>query len=1229
MGDDDAYYSSDDIHPPNVVLVSSAGNTDNLGQELAYPLQSSSSGRGTHAMLCSPLSTAPNSPCRGVSYDDEDDEDTEEDEIRPEEIEELLQVPPSPIHHRGFKSSSKSNSKSGVRVTSGRKNGSTGAAGRSEAPFDEGKRVPPATTTANNIPSLPVVSPDSSSPVIKEDIDAYVEEGGDEGALPIVSQYNYQQQKTAASDGDVREEKKVDDSAVTPPRSPPVYANYLLQKPSNTTSEDPKINKAEDDSVPDDERVNVVAPGGDSDADDEDNPCNEPTPKTKALQSAEREVQEMERRVQQMLDKRRRSSLGSSTHNNNHDNTTTGDQAAQNTSDDLEGEPPSLSPRRSSANNSTLNSSRDVHTSLDSGCSSYYYDGSVMGSAGSSSTPNHAGLDPNTSGCSSGRRHLSIMMNHSQDDTDDVMERDMGMDPPYSSVDLFNASGAAVGAASPGTARDLTRDYFPRDAASNTSSPNKKSKPTTFANFTARFDHEAQNGSFAKAIDDTSRAFHQVSEDVANFLAIPTQQQQQQQQQPSATSFIRGAHLSPTSPSNNSDCTPQVGNLSPQKPGSRRQFGSSIGSAQENPVASHVDGMYQKRSSYNIEKARSLVQSRLSPTTVGLQAGEVGTASGSKERARQVVDKREREQHQRHSSSKASTSASLPRARTGSDSARNNDTKPNSSSSLNIPAPPSLFRIAAMVEGLGGSNANTDAAPLAKDGQAEDADWPSSVSQLMEEYQTAITESLRNLSMEEITGLAQNGGIKQPGGLTKHGIGTMSSPGVAISPTRKNADYGHGGEGEYDDMIAEMTMGACLAMPNLDHSPHVSSRSKSNVEHNKDYRKGTSGVLKYDEGVEFQYHDEEDGPSQVQADDDVSEHEERAAFATALSEKLLNLAPNACADTSDSFGCHESPEKSVRVVNASFDSNKDTSMLMSPPKRSKPGSSNKDSMNNIAESAGVGGGGGLFVSSMQHKNCLPSSEQSSVCSNGYSPEREKSAVKNTNGVNATSKLNESTGSGSILTKPTMVESIDNETGIAKGDLMLSLLCDNSFQASKENADSWAWRVREAIWRSRDMRKEIFGDQDLADDIDDDDGSLRMPRRASLPVDVDDVRVVGGIKSVASIQEKALAHLRDNKFEQSLELYEDIIFNYYSFFEEVLAKRDEFSSEDVTKELSNFKPYIGASLHNLGVIHLLKGDYEDAFSFFKRAVDNRRACLGEDHPECIVSQSSHCLLGSFC
>ena len=67
-----------------------------------------------------------------------------------------------------------------------------------------------------------------------------------------------------------------------------------------------------------------------------------------------------------------------------------------------------------------------------------------------------------------------------------------------------------------------------------------------------------------------------------------------------------------------------------------------------------------------------------------------------------------------------------------------------------------------MMEGLGGGAADEteDAAAIAKElsfrsGTGSDVDWPSSVSQFMENYQTAITESLRNLSMDEITGLAQ------------------------------------------------------------------------------------------------------------------------------------------------------------------------------------------------------------------------------------------------------------------------------------------------------------------------------------------------------------------------------------------------------------------------------------------------------------------------------------------
>lgn len=1230
MPTDDDYYS--DIHPPNVVLVSS--NPTSPGVD--YPGQSSSSlnggtgergsaGHGHGHGICSPLSTAPNSPGRSISYDEEDDDDTEDEEIRPEEIAELLQIPPSPTF--GFR---------------GLKAGRT--AGRGEVPFDEGNYNNPTTTTADSSrlppqqyqytatnPSIAIVSPASvtSSPPPDEDIDAYVDEEEHDDLI------NHHPPENNS------EEKKLDDANdSTSPPSPSVYFNYLTNFTgsihSNSGADElDHEHGPEDESVPDDERIipdfrrsttdqqqeditNTTTIGAEEGATDNANTTNidSTTPKTKALQTAEREVQEMERRVQQMLEQRRQTSQRIQKRVDSESDVHADPPliAHNDIKEELDGEPPSLSPQGKRSFNKK---NRNVNSSLDSGCSSYYYDGSVLGSIGSSTNTSGRILDGlNTSGIEDHQQDMA--MNNTTINTTTTA---------YSEL-------AALQKTNPGTARDLAHDYYAqlegtresvRGASFDVAPPPlpiDASKSSTFEDFTARFDHEAQNGSFAKAISGTSRAFHQVTEDVANFLVIPTTSSSEQQQSSTTTRANTNKHpydqqgqLSPVSQSHDSDCTPQLGNLSP-KPVSRRHLSSSVGATQDNPI--RTEKFQQKRSSYNVERARSLVQSRLSPPTVdgdGLIA-----SSGSKQRARQVMDKREREQQ-------LQTSVPLESSSRAANNASRDQDKGNSS--MNLPGPPSLFRIAALVEGFGGSNAcNTSASANVSTERAaggeEDMGWPGSVSQLMEEYQDAISESLRNLSMDEIAGLAQNGGEQQKQKVRSSAAGTMVSPGVSLSPSRPSSsdnlrDYADPSHDGYDDMIAEMTMGACLKMPQLDHSPHVSSRSTSNARTGNAYSGGAPAVSQYDaDDMEFQYH--QDGNDQFRCgvfDDDGSEHEERNAFATQLSERLHNLGPNcSTTDTSGSF-TKASPEKSFMGTISSSNS-KDSSSIMSPPTRRNPAYTNIDSLTNIAEAAD--GGGGLFASNLQQGKCLPSSEQPSVCSNGFSPARESNATGRAGQPTLASNLNTSTGSsGSALTKPTMVESIDNETGIAKGDVMLSLLCDNSFQASKEKPDSWAWRVREAMWRSRDMRKQMFGDFDAEDPIDDEDfANLRASRRTSLPVDVDDVRVVGGIKNVASIQEKALVHLKQNEFEQALELYEDIIFNYYSFFEKVLATRDEFSSEDVTKELSNFKPYIGASLHNLGVIHLLKGDYEEAFSFFKRAVDNRRACLGEDSPDCITS-----------
>jgi hypothetical protein len=60
---------------------------------------------------------------------------------------------------------------------------------------------------------------------------------------------------------------------------------------------------------------------------------------------------------------------------------------------------------------------------------------------------------------------------------------------------------------------------------------------------------------------------------------------------------------------------------------------------------------------------------------------------------------------------------------------------------------------------------------------------------------------------------------------------------------------------------------------------------------------------------------------------------------------------------------------------------------------------------------------------------------------------------------------------------------------------------------------------------------------------------------------------------------------------------------------------------MTGKVSDFKPYIGAALHNIGMVHLLKGHYEAAFTHFERAALNRSTRLGNGHVDYVVSAST--------
>ena len=183
------------------------------------------------------------------------------------------------------------------------------------------------------------------------------------------------------------------------------------------------------------------------------------------------------------------------------------------------------------------------------------------------------------------------------------------------------------------------------------------------------------------------------------------------------------------------------------------------------------------------------------------------------------------------------------------------------------------------------------------------------------------------------------------------------------------------------------------------------------------------------------------------------------------------------------------------------------------------------------------------------------------------------------------------------TAPVLVQTMDSELGIAKGDIMLSLLNENTKATDTSVEATWADRVHGAIWRCRRMRKSIGCFP-----------SVTSP----VPTGINKSQVAKGLKSVAAAQEVALANLAHDEIDEALELFEGIIFAYFSYFEHAQSQQGD---------KTDIKVYLGAALHNLGILNLLKGEYKEAFSFFTRAVDSRKASLGEGHPDHLVSVGS--------
>ena len=193
-------------------------------------------------------------------------------------------------------------------------------------------------------------------------------------------------------------------------------------------------------------------------------------------------------------------------------------------------------------------------------------------------------------------------------------------------------------------------------------------------------------------------------------------------------------------------------------------------------------------------------------------------------------------------------------------------------------------------------------------------------------------------------------------------------------------------------------------------------------------------------------------------------------------------------------------------------------------------------------------------------------------------------------------------------RPVLVQPINNDIGIPKGDIMISLLSEDP------DAD-WSLRIAESIWRCRDMRQNAdikWIKQKIQ----------RKPNtpsdgRTSVLADCDDGRVVGGVEKIGASQKAALEHLKYDDLEDALALYEDIIETYYSHFEECL--RTQPSVEQLDDQVKMYNSYIGACLHNIGIVYMLLSKPKEAHGYFEQATTKRAASLGVGHTDHIASQ----------
>jgi tetratricopeptide (TPR) repeat protein len=174
--------------------------------------------------------------------------------------------------------------------------------------------------------------------------------------------------------------------------------------------------------------------------------------------------------------------------------------------------------------------------------------------------------------------------------------------------------------------------------------------------------------------------------------------------------------------------------------------------------------------------------------------------------------------------------------------------------------------------------------------------------------------------------------------------------------------------------------------------------------------------------------------------------------------------------------------------------------------------------------------------------------------------------------------------------PHLVSLINADPGIAKGDIMISLL----------NNDKC--RVNDAVWRCRLMRQ--YSDVDWLEKK----ASRRSSSFSFLP-NVDENNEAGGIHDVVQLEQAVFNSLKFDDFDVAFELCSDIYHKYIEYEVEI-----QHDAELVEK----FQLYKATAAYNLGIVHLLRGDIDEALMCHETAVHLRTGCSDNKDSDYAVS-----------